>query len=43
MSIGDNEIDIIGEYSGYAIKLPNEKKITRKKFWIIWLSINLIE
>ena len=23
MSIGDNEIDIIGNYSGYTIKLPN--------------------
>ena len=23
MSIGDNEIDIIGDYSGYFIKLPN--------------------
>jgi hypothetical protein len=23
MSIGDNEIDILGDYSGYAIKLPN--------------------
>ena len=23
MSIGDNEIDIIGKYSGYALKLPN--------------------
>jgi hydroxymethylpyrimidine pyrophosphatase-like HAD family hydrolase len=23
MSIGDNDIDIIGNYSGYAIKLPN--------------------
>ena len=23
MSIGDNEIDIIGKYSGYSIKLPN--------------------
>ena len=25
MSIGDNLIDIIGEYSGYGIKLPNKK------------------
>ena len=23
MSIGDNEIDVLGDYSGYAIKLPN--------------------
>jgi len=23
MSIGDNEVDVIGPYSGYAIKLPN--------------------
>jgi hypothetical protein len=23
MSVGDNEIDIIGKYSGYGIKLPN--------------------
>ena len=23
MSIGDNDIDVIGNYSGYAIKLPN--------------------
>jgi len=26
MSIGDNEIDVIGDYSGYAIKLPNVRK-----------------
>lgn len=25
MSIGDNEVDINGNYSGYAIKLPNTK------------------
>ena len=25
MSVGDNEIDIIGPYSGYSIKLPNKK------------------
>ena len=25
MSIGDNDIDIIGPYSGYSIKLPNKK------------------
>ena len=25
MSIGDNNIDIIGNYSGYGIKLPNKK------------------
>ena len=24
MSVGDNDIDIIGEYSGYSIKLPNK-------------------
>ena len=24
MSIGDNDIDIIGDYSGYSIKLPNK-------------------
>jgi len=24
MSIGDNEIDIVGDYSGYSIKLPNK-------------------
>ena len=23
MSIGDNIIDVVGDYSGYAIKLPN--------------------
>ena len=23
MSIGDNDIDVVGKYSGYAIKLPN--------------------
>jgi len=25
MSIGDNDLDIIGPYSGYCIKLPNKK------------------
>jgi hypothetical protein len=25
MSIGDNEVDVIGPYSGYAIKLPNTR------------------
>ena len=24
MSIGDNDVDIIGDYSGYCIKLPNK-------------------
>jgi predicted secreted acid phosphatase len=24
MSIGDNEVDVLGDYSGYAIKLPNK-------------------
>ena len=24
MSVGDNDIDIIGDYSGYSIKLPNK-------------------
>jgi predicted secreted acid phosphatase len=24
MSVGDNEVDIIGDYSGYSIKLPNK-------------------
>lgn len=25
MSVGDNEIDIIGDYSGYCLKLPNHR------------------
>ena len=24
MSVGDNEIDVLGKYSGYALKLPNK-------------------
>jgi predicted secreted acid phosphatase len=25
MSVGDNEIDVVGNYSGFGIKLPNER------------------
>ena len=26
LSVGDNDVDVIGDYSGYAIKLPNIRK-----------------
>lgn len=40
MSVGDNLIDIIGEYSGYGIKLPNK---TNKKLYHINFNRQLEE
>ena len=43
MSIGDNDIDIVGKYSGYAIKLPNtqDPRLFHKDSYGRMVNINL--